>query len=99
MTRRSVKTILAAAAVTGATATALSLGSMEATAAGGLAGKKVGLEFCTSANPFCNAWIKTFTAALQAQGATVTTLTSNFDPAVDAQNMSQLIAQKPDLIV
>jgi ABC-type sugar transport system substrate-binding protein len=97
MTRHAVRGILAAAATTGVVA--LAMNTVQATAAGALAGKKVGVEFCTQANPFCNAWVKAFTAALQKQGASVTTLTSNFDPAVDAQNMSQLIAQKPDLIV
>ena len=32
-------------------------------------------------------------------GASVTVLTSVFDPAVDAQNMNRLIADKPDLII
>jgi len=32
-------------------------------------------------------------------GASVTVLSSVFDPSVDAQNMNRLIAQKPDLII
>jgi len=90
---------LVAALVAAGTVGTVAATSLQATAAGALAGKKIGVEFCTQANPFCNSWVKVFTAALQKQGATVTTLTSNFDPAVDAQNMSQLIAQKPNLIV
>lgn len=97
MMRRRVKTILTMLAASAVLV--LVLGVTQASAAGPLAGKKVGLLFCTEANPFCNSWIKTFKAQLKAQGAEVTVLTSVFDPAVDAQHMSQFIAQKPDLIV
>lgn len=97
MTPRRFKTSFVALAV--AAAFALVVGATQAAAAGPLAGKKVGLLFCTEANPFCNTWINTFKSQLESQGAQVTVLTSNFDPAQDAQHMSQFIAQKPDLIV
>jgi ABC-type sugar transport system substrate-binding protein len=64
-----------------------------------LDGKKVGVIICTNQNPFCAAWANTVKSGLEKQGASVTVLTSVFDPAVDAQNMNRLIADKPDLII
>ena len=66
---------------------------------GALAGKKVGVIICTNQNPFCAAWANTVKSGLEKQGASVTVLSSVFDPAVDAQNMNRLIADKPDLII
>ena len=66
---------------------------------GALSGKKVGVIICTNQNPFCAAWANTVKSGLEKQGASVTVLTSVFDPAVDAQNMNRLIADKPDLII
>ena len=66
---------------------------------GSLSGKKVGVIICTNQNPFCAAWANTVKSGLEKQGATVTVLSSVFDPAVDAQNMNRLIADKPDLII
>src|SRR5215831_11161314 len=66
---------------------------------GALGGKKVGVIICTNQNPFCAAWANSVKSGLEKQGATVTVLTSVFDPAVDAQNMNRLIADKPDLII
>ncbi len=97
--RRRARPFLALLAATGAAVGGLALSTSGAGAAGGVAGKSVGLEFCTEQNPFCAGWIKTFTAVMQKHGVKVTTLTSIFDPAVDAQNMSTLIADKPNLIV
>jgi len=98
MARSRVMWLVAAAAVA-VVAVAGAGSSLASTKAGPLQGKKVGLVFCTDANPFCHSWINTFKANLQKQGAQVTVLTDNFDPAVEAQHMNQLIAQKPDLIV
>src|SRR6187551_1403540 len=64
-----------------------------------LSGKKVGVIICTNQNPFCAAWANTVKSGLEKQGAEVTVLSSVFDPAVDAQNMNRLIADKPDLII
>jgi ABC-type sugar transport system substrate-binding protein len=64
-----------------------------------LAGKRVGVIICTNQNPFCAAWANTVKSGFEKQGAEVTVLSSVFDPAVDAQNMNRLIADKPDLIV
>jgi ABC-type sugar transport system substrate-binding protein len=64
-----------------------------------LAGKRVGVIICTNQNPFCAAWSTSVKRGLERQGATVTVLSSIFDPAVDAQNMNRLIADKPDLII
>ncbi len=66
---------------------------------GALTGKKVGVIICTNQNPFCAAWANSVKSGLTKQGASVTVLTSVFDPAVDAQNMNRLIADKPDLII
>src|SRR3954452_265802 len=67
--------------------------------AGDLSGKKVGVIICTNQNPFCAAWANSVKSGLEKQGASVTVLSSVFDPAVDAQNMNRLIADKPDLII
>jgi ABC-type sugar transport system substrate-binding protein len=66
---------------------------------GALSGKKVGVIICTNQNPFCAAWANSVKSGLEKQGASVTVLSSVFDPAVDAQNMNRLIADKPDLII
>src|SRR5262245_18344545 len=66
---------------------------------GSLSGKKVGVIICMNQNPFCAAWANTVKSGLEKQGANVTVLTSVFDPAVDAQNMNRLIADRPDLII
>lgn len=66
---------------------------------GALDGKNVGVIICTNQNPFCAAWANSVKRGLERQGASVTVLTSVFDPAVDAQNMNRLIADRPDLII
>lgn len=99
MTRRATRRILlvtlaiAAAAIFVAGALAAPTGPQP------LKGKRVGVIICTNQNPFCSAWTNTLKDALQGQGASVTVLTSVFDPSTDAQNMNRLIAEKPDLIV
>lgn len=81
-------------------ATVLVTGALGATGQrGALTGKNVGVIICTNQNPFCAAWANTVKSGLEKQGANVTVLTSVFDPAVDAQNMNRLIADKPDLII
>src|SRR5689334_18146191 len=74
-------------------------GALAAPTAGPLDGKRIGVLICTNQNPFCAAWANTVKSGLEKEGASVTVLTSVFDPAVDAQNMNRLIAQKPDLII
>ena len=83
--------VLAAVFVTGA------IGASGKT--GALDGKNVGVIICTNQNPFCAAWANSVKSGLEKQGANVTVLSSVFDPAVDAQNMNRLIADKPDLII
>lgn len=99
MRRRTLRlvsfTVLALAAVVLAATSALGAGQRS----GALSGKKVGVIICTNQNPFCAAWANSVKSGLQKQGASVTVLTSVFDPAVDAQNMNRLIADKPDLII
>ena len=72
---------------------------MQAASTGALDGKNVGVIICTNQNPFCAAWANSVKSGLEKQGASVTVLSSVFDPAVDAQNMNRLIADKPDLII
>jgi ribose transport system substrate-binding protein len=91
--------LLATAAAAVAAAAFATAASHSATTAGPLDGKKVGVQFCTDAHPFCAGWNKTFKASLQKLGAKVTILTDFFNPADQQKHMNQLIAQKPDLIV
>ena len=74
-------------------------GALGSNKAGPLSGKKIGVLICTNQNPFCAAWANTVKSGLEKQGASVTVLTSVFDPAVDAQNMNRFIADKVDLII
>jgi ABC-type sugar transport system substrate-binding protein len=61
--------------------------------------KKVVYLGCDEANPFCASYNKTMQTALQQAGYSVSALYNNFDPSVQAQQMSQATAQKPDAIV
>jgi ABC-type sugar transport system substrate-binding protein len=88
---------LAALAVVTAVFVSGALGASGKT--GDLSGKNVGVIICTNQNPFCAAWANSVKSGLEKQGASVTVLSSVFDPAVDAQNMNRLIADKPDLII
>ena len=98
MRRNSLRWVsIAALAVAAAVFVTGALGAHEQQ--GALTGKRVGVIICTNQNPFCAAWAKTVKSGLERQGARVTVLTSIFDPAVDAQNMNRLIADKPDLII
>ena len=93
--RWAVLAALAVAVAVAFAATALGANSQRQD----LAGKKVGVIICTNQNPFCAAWANSVKSGLEKQGASVTVLTSVFDPGVDAQNMNRLIADKPDLII
>ena len=93
-TRRALLLTLATAA-----AAVFVTGALGARTAGPLDGKRIGVIICTNQNPFCSAWANTVKSGLEKQGASVTVLSSVFDPAVDAQNMNRLIADKPDLII
>lgn len=99
MRRKSLRWVsLAALVVLAAVFVSSALGS-SAARKGSLDGKKVGVIICTNQNPFCAAWANSVKSGLEKQGASVTVLSSVFDPAVDAQNMNRLIADKPDLII
>ena len=93
--RWAVLAALAVAVAVAFAATALGANSQRQD----LAGKRVGVIICTNQNPFCAAWANTVKSGFEKQGAEVTVLSSVFDPAVDAQNMNRLIADKVDLIV
>jgi ABC-type sugar transport system substrate-binding protein len=98
MTRSGTRRVLLLTLAT-AVAAVFVAGATGARTAGPLDGKQVGVIICTNQNPFCAAWANTVKSGLEKQGASVTVLTSIFDPAVDAQNMNRLIADKPDLII
>ncbi len=97
MTRKTLRWLSPVALV--AAAAVFATGALGSSQAGPLSGKKVGVIICTNQNPFCAAWANSVKSGLEKQGASVTVLTSPFDPAVDAQNMNRLIADKPDLII
>ena len=61
--------------------------------------KKVIYLGCDEANPFCASYNKTMETTLQKAGFSVSSLYNNFDPSVQAQQMSQATAQKPAAIV
>jgi ABC-type sugar transport system substrate-binding protein len=67
--------------------------------ASGAASKKVVYLGCDEANPFCASYNKTMETTLKNAGFSVSSLYNNFDPSVQAQQMSQATAQKPDAIV
>ena len=97
MTRKTTRWVSLAVLVVAAAV--FTTGAMGSSKAGPLSGKKVGVIICTNQNPFCAAWANSVKSGLEKMGASVTVLTSVFDPAVDAQNMNRLIADKPDLII
>jgi ABC-type sugar transport system substrate-binding protein len=98
MTRSATRRALLLSLATAAAAVFVA-GALAAPAAGPLDGKRVGVIICTNQNPFCAAWANSVKSGLEKAGASVTVLSSVFDPAVDAQNMNRLIADKPDLII
>jgi ABC-type sugar transport system substrate-binding protein len=65
---------------------------------GGLQGKKVFFLGCGSAVPYCAAQNKTVKADLAGTGAQLTLLESNYDPAVQSQQMNQALSQHADMI-
>ncbi len=97
MTRKTTRWVSLAVLVVAAAV--FTTGAMGSSKAGPLSGKKVGVIICTNQNPFCAAWANSVKSGLEKMGASVTVLSSVFDPAVDAQNMNRLIADKPDLII
>jgi ABC-type sugar transport system substrate-binding protein len=62
-------------------------------------GSKVVLLGCTNSNPWCSAFNKSLASGLEGKGVKVTTLTTNFDPVVQAQQAAQAISQHPDAIL
>ena len=62
-------------------------------------GKRVALLGTSNANPYIGAWTSTFTKFATAAGMKVTNLNSNYDAAVQSQQIDDAIAQKFDLIV
>ncbi len=99
MTRSTTRRAALLLTLATAAAAVFVAGALGARTAGPLSGKRVGVIICTNQNPFCAAWANSVKSGLEKQGASVTVLTSIFDPAVDAQNMNRLIADKPDLII
>jgi ABC-type sugar transport system substrate-binding protein len=74
-------------------------GGGQSDAAGQLAGKTVTIVTCTNANAWCSNWSEDTKAGLEAEGASVSVLTHNFDAAEQVQLLNQAISSKPDLIL
>ena len=62
-------------------------------------GKRVTLLGTSNTNPYIGAWTSTFVKHASAAGLKVTNLSSNYDAAVQSQQMDDAIAQKVDFIV
>jgi ABC-type sugar transport system substrate-binding protein len=62
-------------------------------------GKRVMLLGTANTNPYIGAWTSTFVKHASAAGLKVTNLSSNYDAAVQSQQMDDAIAQKVDFIV
>jgi ribose transport system substrate-binding protein len=62
-------------------------------------GKRVMLLGTSNTNPYIGAWTSTFTKHATQAGIKVTNLSSNYDAAVQSQQVDDAIAQKFDMIV
>ena len=62
-------------------------------------GKRVMLLGTANTNPYIGAWTATFTKLATQAGMKVTNLSSNYDAAVQSQQIDDAIAQKFDMIV
>jgi ABC-type sugar transport system substrate-binding protein len=62
-------------------------------------GKRVMLLGTANTNPYIGAWTATFTRLATAAGMKVTNFSSNYDAAVQSQQIDDAIAQKVDIIV
>jgi ABC-type sugar transport system substrate-binding protein len=62
-------------------------------------GKRVMLLGTANTNPYIGAWTSTFTKFATQAGMKVTNLSSNYDAAVQSQQVDDAIAQKFDIIV
>ena len=62
-------------------------------------GKRIMLLGTANTNPYIGAWTSTFTKFATQAGMKVTNLTSNYDAAVQSQQVDDAIAQKVDMIV
>lgn len=62
-------------------------------------GKRVALLGTSNSNPYIGAWTATFTKFATPLGMKVTNLSSNYDAAVQSQQIDDAIAQKFDIIV
>jgi ABC-type sugar transport system substrate-binding protein len=82
----------------GSSSNASSSASSSKSSGGGLQGKKVFFLGCGSAVPYCAAQNKTVKADLARTGAQLTLLESNYDPAVQSQQMNQALSQHADII-
>jgi ABC-type sugar transport system substrate-binding protein len=62
-------------------------------------GKRIMLLGTANTNPYIGAWTSTFAKFATQSGMKVTNLTSNYDAAVQSQQVDDAIAQKVDMIV
>jgi ribose transport system substrate-binding protein len=68
-------------------------------AAASAEGKRVALLGTSNTNPYIGAWTATFIKSATAAGMKVTNLSSNYDAAIQSQQVDDAIAQKYDIIV
>src|SRR5262245_52380334 len=61
--------------------------------------KRVALLGTSNTNPYIGAWTKTFIKFASDAGMKVTNLSSNYDAAIQSQQVDDAIAQKFDIIV
>lgn len=62
-------------------------------------GKKVALLVGPTQDAFIGTWVKTFTAGAEKNGMKVSVFSSPFDPALQVQQLDDVIAQKFDMIL
>ncbi|HET7717431.1 MAG TPA: sugar ABC transporter substrate-binding protein [Bauldia sp.] len=67
--------------------------------ASALQGKKLVYVACSDLNRWCRKARAVIVGSLEAKGVVVTDLQDPYDPVLQAQNLNQAIAQRPDLIV
>ena len=101
--RATLVTVLAISAIAigslAGCAASTSTSTPAATAGGSVHGKKVSFLTVTQTCAYCAAQAAAFQAKLKSAGVDVTTVTTNFDAAEQAQQVNQAISTRPDAIV
>jgi ribose transport system substrate-binding protein len=85
--------------LTGLFAALLAVGASGGNANASPEGKRIMLLGTANTNPYIGAWTSTFAKFAAQSGMKVTNLTSNYDAAVQSQQVDDAIAQKFDIIL